>query len=100
MAVDAAGVAEQEVASDRATVDSDGERASTAHLAIDRRAAVPVLAVVASQPLMLTFPANSPSDAFFIDCSVDCGDCGCTPRIFQARGACGNGGSCSCNYAN
>jgi len=49
---------------------------------------------------MLTFPANSPSDAFFIDCSVDCGDCGCTPRIFQARGACGNGGSCSCNYAN
>lgn len=40
----------------------------------------------------------SPSEAFYIDCVVYCpsGTCQCAPQYFQARGACGNGGSCSC----
>ena len=42
----------------------------------------------------------SPSEAFYIDCWATCpGGCGCTPYYFQARGACGNGGSCSCTTA-
>lgn len=42
----------------------------------------------------------SPSEAFYVDCVARCeGGCGCSPYYFQARGAVGNGGSCSCTLA-